>query len=74
MTAEFLWNSSKILTRILVETSVANTSDDFEILQEFRSEFFMKMQLTQLMTIEFLSNFDKNVAITADNVLFLQEF
>ena len=43
MTAEFLWNSSE-----------AKTSDDFEILQEFRSEFLMEIQLTQWMTAEFL--------------------
>ena len=54
MTAEFLWNSSRILIRILVGTSVANKSDDFEILQEFRSEFLMEMQLNQQMTTKFL--------------------
>jgi hypothetical protein len=54
MTPEFLWNSSRILIRILVGTSVANASDDFEILQEFRSEFLIEMQLTQQMTTEFL--------------------
>ena len=48
------WNSYGILQEYWWKTWVANTLDDFEILQEFQSEFLMEMQLTQQMATEFL--------------------
>ena len=45
-----------VTAEILRETLVANTSDEFGILQKKKSEFWLETQLQ--LTAEFLSNFD----------------